>query len=78
LHANELAFHLVAKRSAATSGVSDGGSAAYGKSEINFLQELKIGQVSILQISDSAAKILGQIFIENFDKFYVNILTNFM
>ena len=40
LHANELAYHLISKRR--ISSQDDG--AKFGKSEINFLQELKINQ----------------------------------
>ena len=44
LHANELAFHLVSKQSKATSSESS----TFGKSEVNFLQELKLSQEQTL------------------------------
>jgi hypothetical protein len=40
LHANELAFHLVSRRSRSKAGESS----TFGKSEVNFLHELKLSQ----------------------------------
>ena len=42
LHKNELSFHLLSKRRSSTS--KNESTASFGKSEINFLQELKISQ----------------------------------
>ncbi len=52
LHANELAYHLISKRR--ISNQDD--AVKFGKSEINFLQELKINQERLSKKNEEEAE----------------------